>query len=82
MDKLKRIIQFVKDSIKKQTKLYKDRVIVRKRETKTRTVFATGFYILSFLALIPSFFHILFDMLVHGPAMLTSFLMFQASEAI
>jgi len=82
MERIKRAIGFIRDSIKKQAALYKSRKLVCRRATKTKTVFATALYILSFLALVPSCCHVILDMAIHGPAMLASFLMFRASEAI
>jgi hypothetical protein len=82
MNRIKRAINFIRESIKKQIALYKSKKVICRRATKTKTVFATSFYIISFLALLPSCCHIILDMTIHGSAMLASFLMFRASEAI
>lgn len=80
--KIKEVVEEIKESVKEQVEQYKSLSIIRPRETKLKTTLATIFYILSFIALIPSFLHIAFDIMIHGPAVATSFSLFQMSEAI
>jgi hypothetical protein len=80
--KLKNLFLYIKLSIKKQIHLYKSGSLIQERSTVIRTVLATFFYVLSILALIPSLIHVLFDAVVHGPAMIISFSLFQICQTI
>ena len=66
------LITALNQSIKDQIVEYKSGVIIQRRKTKTRTILATGLYLFSMLALVPSIIHLLMDSLVHIPAMATS----------